>query len=280
MFGYIYVNEQELKVKELTAYRSFYCGLCRNLHQRYGRTAQLMLNYDLTFVALLLAGLYEPETAVAERRCLPHPVRPHKMAENTAIDYAADMTVLLSYQKLKDNWHDDKSVPGYIGAARLKKDYRRLMERYPRQGRAIEENIRLLGEAEKRQERDIDYVSGLTGRFLAEIYVWQEDIWQDDLRRMGFYLGKFVYLMDALEDAEKDRRRGSYNLFSEAGDVWSEEQEPRYRDMLTSVAAEAARAFERLPVLTHAPILRNVLYSGIWCRYTMVRDGSRRRKRK
>ena len=66
MFGYIYVNEQELKLKDYTAYRSFYCGLCRNLHQRYGRTAQMMLNYDLTFLAILLTGLYEPETKAEE----------------------------------------------------------------------------------------------------------------------------------------------------------------------------------------------------------------------
>ena len=57
-------------------------------------------------------------------------------------------------------------------------------------------------------------MSGLTGRFLAEIFVWKDDIWQEELRNMGFYLGKFVYLMDALEDVEKDRKKGNYNLFA------------------------------------------------------------------
>ena len=84
MFGYIYVNEQELKLKDYTAYRSFYCGLCRNLHQRYGRTAQMMLNYDLTFLAVLLTGLYEPETKAEEYRCIPHPFQKHRMTENEA----------------------------------------------------------------------------------------------------------------------------------------------------------------------------------------------------
>lgn len=64
-------------------------------------------------------------------------------------------------------------------------------------------------------------MSGLTGRFLAEIFVWKDDIWQEELRNMGFYLGKFVYLMDALEDVEKDRKKGNYNLFLESGDIWS-----------------------------------------------------------
>ena len=149
MFGYIYVNEQELKLKDYTAYRSFYCGLCRNLHQRYGRTAQMMLNYDLTFLAILLTGLYEPETKAEEYRCIPHPFQKHRMTENEAVAYAADMTVLLSYQKMQDDWKDEKSVPGFAVSMLLRKDYQKLMEQYPRQGRAIEENIRLLSEAEQ-----------------------------------------------------------------------------------------------------------------------------------
>ena len=98
MFGYIYVNEQELKVREYAAYRSFYCGLCRNLHQRYGRMAQMMLNYDLTFLALLLTGVYEPETLQETHRCAVHPMKKHPMVMNDAVSYAADMCVLLSYQ--------------------------------------------------------------------------------------------------------------------------------------------------------------------------------------
>ena len=280
MFGYIYVNEQELKLKDYTAYRSFYCGLCRNLHQRYGRTAQMMLNYDLTFLAVLLTGLYEPETKAEHHRCIPHPFQKHRMTENEAVAYAADMTVLLSYQKMQDDWKDEKSVPGFAVSMLLRKDYPKLMEQYPRQGRAIEENIRLLSEAEQQNQKDIDYVSGLTGRFLAEIFVWKDDIWQEELRNMGFYLGKFVYLMDALEDVEKDRKKGNYNLFLESGEVWSKEQAPKYKEILTAMAAEAARSFERLPIITCADILRNILYSGVWCRYLMVGERERQRKEK
>ena len=202
------------------------------------------------------------------------------MKENEAVAYAADMTVLLSYQKMQDDWKDEKSVPGFAVSMLLRKDYQKLMEQYPRQGRAIEENIRLLSEAEQQNQKDIDYVSGLTGRFLAEIFVWKDDIWQEELRNMGFYLGKFVYLMDALEDVEKDRKKGNYNLFLESGEVWSREQEPKYKEILTAMAAEAARSFERLQIITCADILRNILYSGVWCRYLMVGERERQRKEK
>lgn len=270
MFGYIYVNEQELKLREYTAYRSFYCGLCRNLHQRYGRTAQMMLNYDLTFLAILQNGLYEPETVLEEHRCIPHPMKKHPMICNEAISYAADMSVVLSYQKLMDDWEDDHNYMRRAAAQLLKSDYQKLREQYPRQTGAVEENIRLLREAERAGRREIDYAAGLNGRYLAEIFVWKEDVWQEELRNMGFYMGKFIYLMDALEDAEKDRNQGNFNVFADYGPIWGTEQELQIREILMSMMTASARAFEQLPVLENAEIIRNILYSGVWGRYVIM----------
>ncbi len=277
MFGYIYVNEQELKLKEYTAYRGFYCGLCRNLHLKYGRTAQMMLNYDLTFLALLLTGLYEPETQQEQRRCVPHPVHRHLMAGNAAVDYAADMCVLLSWQKLRDDWEDERSLARRAAAARLHPAYRRLADAYPRQTKALEENIQALRAAEQGGVYDIDAVSGLTGKFLAEIFVWKEDAWARDLRTMGFYLGKFIYLMDALEDRKKDAKRGNYNLFAQDGVIWGTGREKEIEAVLTDMMAKAARAFERLPVIEHAEIIHNILYSGVWCKYAALRAQAQRK---
>ncbi len=280
MFGYIYVNEQELKLREYAVYRSFYCGLCNNLKCRYGRMAQMMLNYDLTFLALLLTGLYEPETRFEEHRCIPHPVTKHRMADNEAISYAADMCVLLSYQKLRDDWEDEGKQTRRAEAALLRSSYRRVSEKYPRQAKAVERNIRLLHEAERQNRHDIDYVAGLTGHFLAEVFVWKEDEWQEELRQMGFFMGKFIYLMDALEDVEKDRKCGSYNLFSEYGDVWRPGVQKEIQGVLTDMMTAASKAFERLPVLENAEIIRNILYSGVWCKYIAMKDSDRDRKRR
>ncbi|MDO4320901.1 MAG: DUF5685 family protein [Lachnospiraceae bacterium] len=283
MFGYIYVNEQELKLREYTVYRSFYCGLCHNLKRRYGRIAQMMLNYDLTFLALLLTGLYEPETRLEEHRCIPHPVTKHRMADNDALDYAADMCVLLSYQKLRDDWEDEKKQTRRAAASVLQSAYQKVSAKYPRQAESVEKNIRLLHEAERLDRHDIDYVAGLTGHFLAEVFVWKKDEWQEELRQMGFFMGKFIYLMDALEDIDKDKKHGSYNLFSTYGDVWSPEREKEIQEILMDMMTAASRAFERLPILENAEIIRNILYSGVWCKYVAMKNpdkskGKSRRK--
>ncbi|MCD8104903.1 MAG: DUF5685 family protein [Lachnospiraceae bacterium] len=288
MFGYIYVNEQELKLREYTTYRSFYCGLCQELHRRYGRRAQLVLNYDTTFLAILLTGLYEPETLFEEKRCLLHPVHKHSMAENDAIGYAADMCVLLAYQKAQDDWEDERKVSGRTLSALLKSSYEKIAAEYPRQSKAVEENICLLhetesawrdGKATSGTTTDLDYVAGLTGNFLAELFVWKDDLWQDDLRQIGFYLGKFVYLMDALEDIDKDRRRGNYNIFTAIGSP-SDPLNEETQKILAGMMTEASRAFERLPVLEYAPIIRNILYSGVWCKYSALQEKAGRRSNK
>ena len=41
------------------AYQAYYCGLCRQLKSNCGTKGQMMLAYDMTFLIVLLTGLYE-----------------------------------------------------------------------------------------------------------------------------------------------------------------------------------------------------------------------------
>ena len=110
MFGYVVINKPELKFKEFDIYHSFYCGLCQTLKEKYGYKGQVSLNYDLTFVALLLNGLYEPETKQEMSHCLLHPIHKYLKSFNECIDYAAQMTIVLTYYKCEDDWLDEKRV--------------------------------------------------------------------------------------------------------------------------------------------------------------------------
>ena len=103
---------------------------------------------------------------------------------------------------------------------------------------------------------------------MAEIFAWEPDAWELSLRKIGFFLGKFIYLMDAYEDVEQDIKKGTYNPLKKRYEEPGFEEE--CRQILTMMMAECSREFEQLPILLHADILRNILYSGVWCRYTMV----------
>ncbi len=273
MFGYVQINQPELKMKDYDLYRSYYCGLCHTLKNRYGRDGQLLLNYDMTFLAMVLDGLYEFETEKARHRCITHPFAPHGETVSEASEYAADMTVLLAYQKAVDDWKDDKSQVRRLQALLLRLDYKRLRARYARQAKTLERCVKELSEAEKRGETDIDYVSGLTGQFLAEMFACRDDIWQADLRELGFYLGKFIYIMDAYDDLEKDIKSGSYNLLKPLSEASPDEHfDDAVQVLLEDMMAKSAAAFERLPILRNADIDRNILYSGVWVKCAAVKQ--------
>ena len=267
MFGYIQINQKELKIREYDTYRSYYCGLCHVLSQKFGIGRQVLLGYDMTFLAILLNALYEPEVRKKKRRCLPHPAVSHLQAVSQATDYAADMTLLLAYQKALDDWRDEKNRAKRVLALTLHKEYARLRRVYPRQAKTLEKCIRELSEAEKAGITDPDYVAGLTGTFLGEIFVWKDDLWETDLRRMGFYLGKFIYLMDAYDDLKKDQKRGQYNLLIPMKEKDPDQFEAQIMAILTDTMSRCCQAFERLPIIQDAGILRNILYGGVWVRY-------------
>ena len=110
MFGYIVMNKPEIKFKDFDLYRSFYCGLCRELKSKYGISGQISLTYDMTFVVILLSALYEPHTQKGSTRCIIHPVCKQPVRRNIVTEYAADMNVLLTYYKCRDDWEDEKKV--------------------------------------------------------------------------------------------------------------------------------------------------------------------------
>ena len=107
MFGYIVANTEQLNEQQMQIYREYYCGLCRSLKKQFGNFGRLTLNYDMTFMVLLLADLFDPETSYSEGRCVVHPKKKRKMAENQVIDYGAAMNVLLAYHNLMDDWKDE-----------------------------------------------------------------------------------------------------------------------------------------------------------------------------
>ena len=211
MFGYVSINKLELKVKEYYRYRAYYCGLCRMLKMRYGIRGQITLTYDMTFLIMLLTSLYEPEPVEEYHRCAAHPTMTHWMIMNGYTRYAADMNVAMAYHHLMDDWRDEGKVMSRSAAMALGGAYRRIEARYPMKMRAIEKNLARLHELEGRKSGNLDEVSACFGRIMELLLVYKRDHWEPYLRRVGFYLGKYIYLLDAWDDLEEDKRNKAYN---------------------------------------------------------------------
>lgn len=279
MFGYININRGELSPENLAIYQSYYCGLCHSLKKNSGIKGQMFLNYDMTFLIILLTGLYELEDVSKEFVCPLHPGKKRRDRINAATEYAAEMNVMLAYHNLEDDWRDDKAYVKHTISQVIKKDYKRIVEKYPRQAEALEHYMERLQACEQNKEYNLDLIAGLTGEMLGEIFVWKEDVWADELRCMGFYMGKFIYLMDAYEDLDKDEKNKKYNPFSKMRAENPGDYETLSKLILTSMMSECSKSFERLPILLHAEIIRNILYSGVWSKYEYIQQKKKKRRK-
>ena len=270
MFGYIISNAETLPEERQARFKAFYCGLCRQLRLKYGLTGSATLSFDMTFLAVLLSALYEPEERVGRERCLPHPYRLHDYIDTEALDYVADMNVALAYHKCQDDWLDDKSIVARAGAGLLNCAYKRVEARYPDRCKAVVAWLREIHEIEAGDVQNIDLPVNATGRALGTLFSWRDDEWSEHLRAIGDGLGRFIYLMDAYDDLPEDVRKGRYNPLRAYQD--REDYEDMCRSAMTMAVADATRAFEILPIVQDADILRNILYSGIWSKYVMIRN--------
>lgn len=277
MFGYLTVCRDELKIKDERTYKAYYCGICEELRKQHGQISRFSLTYDMTFLALLLQGVYEGQTQSGKKRCLPHPVKPHPVITGKGTAYAADMNVLLCYYDHLDDWEDEKKPSGLVMSHGMRRTFEKTAARYPRQMQAIQTYLKELKNCEATNSQDVDLAAGLTGKLMAEIFSPEEDSFREILGRLGFQLGKFIYLMDAWEDIEKDLEKGNYNPFF----IWVKEPEfdNRVHQLLLMIASDAARAFEQLPIEENVDILRNILYCGIWSKYQMTMKHKKEKKK-
>lgn len=269
MFGYVVAQKSELKMREYYKYKAYYCGLCKVLRDKYGLAGQITLTYDMTFLVILLTSLYECETRKEECRCVVHPVKKQKMLYNEITEYAADMNMILTYYKLLDDWKDEKSKASLAGLRILQKPFEKLKAEYPEKCRVIHKCLGLLQQCEKRGEESIDVTARYFGKLMGELFVYRQDVWEKTLRRVGFYLGKFIYILDAYDDIEKDLEQGNYNaLRSVYGQA---DFEKSCEEMLNFVLAECTSEFEKLPCVEDSEILRNILYAGVWDKFDKKR---------
>ena len=239
------------------------------LREKNGFLGQVTLTYDMTFLVMLLTSLYESETKQEEHRCVVHPAKKQKMLYNEITEYAADMNIILTYYKLLDDWKDESSKLGLVGLRLLHKSYRELEKKYPEKCKVIRKCLSLLEECEKRGEENIDITARYFGKLMGELFVYKNDVWEKTLRNMGFYLGKFIYIMDAFDDVEKDLQKDNYNALIP---LYKEEDfEEKCAGMLNLILAECTSQFEKLPCVEDAEILRNILYAGVWDKFDKKR---------
>ena len=269
MFGYVTANIKELTKEQRDRYGAVYCGICRSIRTQSGQLSRLGLSYDMAFLALLLMSLYEPEETSGTNVCLAHPLSRRAWVDNPCVRYAADMNVALAYYNLLDDWQDDGKRSAKVLADCYEKRMPPIEERWPRQCAAIRTCIGRLNALEAEKCPNPDEPAGCFGQLMAELLTYKEDLWSEDLRQTGFYLGRFIYLLDAAVDFEKDCKKGKYNPFY----AMDPQLDPgKWEEYLVLTMGRCTESFERLPLVQDKGLLDNILYSGVWAKHKRKRE--------
>lgn len=275
MFGYVMADHSKLSAENEGRYRAAYCGLCHELSSLF-HPGRLLLSFDMTFLNILLDSAYEPNIEQRELHCIMHPLKKRMCHTSESTAYAADMTVLLSYNKAIDDINDDKSTFAQIKKSVLTRPYAAACERHPNKADAIDARLNELYSIEQRNRpgEDVDRAANCFGALLGELFAYGD--MANRLRPFGESLGRFIYIMDAWDDAAKDKRRGRYNPLPST---------PTFEEdtaaLLNALMVRCTDEFERLPLQKDIDIMRNILYNGIWTRYnvkTAAKAGKERRK--
>lgn len=264
MFGYVNANWKELTQAQQARYSAVYCGICRSIQQRANDLARVTLRYDMAFLALLHMSLYEPEETAGRNRCVLHVLRPRAWVANPCVDYAADMNVALAYYKALDDKQDENKASAKLLLRSLEPHLGAIRERWPRQCDAMKTCMEELSRMERENTANPDLPASCFGRLMAELMVYQEDQWQQALRNLGFALGRFIYLADAMLDYDRDKRKKQYNPFLAMGQGRDTEKWEQY---LVLAMARCTESYEKLPLVQDKPLLDNILYSGVWVQY-------------
>ncbi len=268
MFGFVTASFQELTKEDRSRYGAVYCGICRSIRQNADQLSRVSLSYDMTFLALLLMSLYEPEETAGSARCGLHPLKKRPWVDNEFVRYASDMNIALAYYNCLDDWQDDGSHSKKWMARHLSQFLPNIQAKYPRQCKAMENSILQLSQLEQENCGDPDACANCFGDLMAELLVYQEDLWADTLREMGMALGRFIYLADAAVDYQKDLRHHKYNPFIAMDSPTGWQQ---WEQILVLTMARCTQYYEKLPLVQDKAILDNILYGGVWTNFRQKR---------
>lgn len=264
VFGYVNANWKELTQAQQERYGAVYCGICRSIRDRASGVARMVLSYDMAFLALLHMSLYEPEEAAGKNRCLLRPLRPKPWVENPYVEYAADMNVALAYYKAMDDDADEGKASAKLLRKNLEPHLKSIQEQWPRQCQAMAACMEELSRLEKEGCNNPDLPASCFGHLMEELMVYGEDQWAGQLRSLGFSLGRFIYLADAMLDYDRDKRKKQYNPFLAMG---QEKDAQKWEQYLVLAMARCTESYEKLPLVQDKPLLDNILYSGVWVQY-------------
>jgi len=279
MLGYVKIDKGELKVREYEIYMGYYCGICKSIGKRYGQLPRMSLSYDAAFLAVMLASIDGSMDEPHQEHCIAHPVgRKKTVIENKAIDYAGDVMLILAWYKLIDDAMDEGRLYAKGTMLLFKHIYKKLEAAYAELCSRIKMNLASLSSLEKEKCDSLDMVAESFSKIMESIFtcgvktVYGDDCDTGAMSSIGYHMGKWIYLIDAVDDIEENLDSGAYNpllyRFQYEGKNETTEQfrrriEPDLRFNLYHYLAVISNCLDSIDIKKNQGIIENVIYFGL-----------------
>ena len=281
MFGYVRPSVRDLPEEELDRFRAMYCGLCHTLSRRYGQAARFILNYDFTYLAILLSD----GTAGAQGagRCYTSPIKKRPFLEPTAaMELAADESVILAYWQLRDGVEDHAWASGLkyrTGVRLLESAYKRAAVLRPEFDQAVRCQLQLLSALEQAKDPSMDRAADSFAVLLSSAAEELTDpVRKRIMEQILYHLGRWIYLIDGADDLKKDAESGNYNpvalRYGLTDGTWTPESRRDFATTLDHSIHQMAAAFELWDFGVWTPVLQSTFYGGLFQVGKAVLDGS------
>lgn len=273
MFGYVKPCKSELKMREYETFRGIYCGLCKHMGKRFGWWTRFTLNYDFVFLAMIIMSVNGTCPQYKPCRCIAHPFTKRSCAlKCVELDVASAISMIMIYYNIVDDVRDGKGVKKIaakmvlplVSSARKK-----AMKDYCKFDDIIKSAMDMQMVTENEDSCAADVAAHPSAVLLSGVFseLSQEENIKRVLSHMGYLLGRWIYLIDALDDLEDDYRTGSFNPFLNGVDKLSNEAKERICsqavESLNITVSELAATFELLDIKNFNSIIGNTIYLGL-----------------
>lgn len=269
MFGYLQPDREELRVREYELYKSVYCGLCRQLGKNYGIISRLTLSYDCTVLAMLSMSLKNEVSYITKGHCVCNPMKKclYCRGDGDSLKFAGAVSVIMTYYKLEDTAEDSKffkKIPALILKKIFSYTHKRAAADYPQ----IEKIVKEMTENQRIAEAEnssIDRSADSTAKMISKLCLMlaQNETQKKVLEVFGYYLGRWIYLIDAADDIEKDIKSGNFNPFKNRFENDIPALMDYCNDVLNMTASQIVSSYNLLEITEYKEILDNIIFKGI-----------------
>lgn len=261
MFGYVYPSKMDLTFRDYFKFRAYYCGICKSIKKNYGEVSRLCINYDVTFLAVLLSSVYKSSDKPVQMRCILNPLTRKKIVVNEFVDYCASMNMLLAYFKLLDNYSDDKSVAALMGTKIIHRSFVTAKNKYPEKARKLQEYLDLMNQLEVTDNSTLNQLADIFGKLLGEIFAYNYNASESELlRTIGYNIGKYIYILDCYEDLPHDIKKKRFNPLIHSH---SDEARQVVSCQLEKILQELNNLIEQLELKQSKEIIYNIVKLGL-----------------